>query len=231
VAVSPELRDLAESLGDCSPQKLTVIENGIDLARFGTDSERRRAARTALGIPDDAWVVGSVGRLAREKDYPLLVRAVAPLLGPSARLLLVGDGAEAGAITAEADAQRVRPFVTMPGARDDVPMCLAALDVFALSSRLEGLPLVALESMATGLPVVAPAIGGLPGLITDGVNGLLFPAGDERALRERIEGLRADPERARAMGQRGQTHVHEHHSHETMVRRYLQLYAGVGAKE
>jgi glycosyltransferase involved in cell wall biosynthesis len=230
VAVSPELRDLAETLKDCSPGKLAVIENGIDLVRFAGQTGDRQAARAALGIPETAWVVGSVGRLAPEKEYPLLVRAVAPLLGPEARLLIVGDGVEAAAIRAQAAACQVQPFVTLPGARDDVPRLLGALNAFALSSRMEGLPLCALEAMAAGLPVVATAVGGLPGLIKDGVTGFLVPAGDEQAMRARLSALRADPELARAVGARGQAYVREHHSREAMVRRYLALYTEVGAK-
>ena len=230
VAVSPELRDLARGLGDCPPEKLRVIENGIDLGRFGGAGGERGAARAALGIPDDAWVVGSVGRLAVEKDYPLLVRALAPMLGPRARLLLVGDGAEAGAIEAEATARGVRDFVVLPGARDDVPRLLAAMDVFALSSRMEGLPLCALEAMAAGLPVVATAVGGLPGLIAEGVNGYLVPPQDEEAMRRRLGALHAEPETGRAVGARARTHVRDKHSREAMVRSYLALYAEMGAR-
>jgi glycosyltransferase involved in cell wall biosynthesis len=224
VTVSPELRDLALELRDCGPHKLVVIENGIELARFAHGAEERRAARAALDLPADAWVVGSVGRLAAEKDYPLLVRAVAPLLGPGARLVLVGDGAERDAIRAEVAAQGVEPFVHMAGARDDVPRCLAALDVFVLSSRHEGLPLAALEAMAAGLPVVATAVGGLPGLIDEGRSGFLVPPADAEALRLRLQALRADPALARAVGARGQVHVRERHSHAAMLQSYLALY-------
>jgi glycosyltransferase involved in cell wall biosynthesis len=230
VAVSPELRELARALGDSTDGKLRVIENGIDLQRFGGAAGERAAARAALGIPDDAWVVGSVGRLAVEKDYPMLVRALAPLLGPRARLLLVGDGAEAGAIAGEATARGVRDFVALPGARDDIPSMLAAMDVFALSSRMEGLPLCTLEAMAAGLPVVATAVGGLPGLIADGVTGYLVPAQNEEGMRQRLAALRADPAAGRAVGERGRVHVRDKHSREAMVRRYLSLYSEVGAR-
>jgi glycosyltransferase involved in cell wall biosynthesis len=230
VAVSPELGELAKSLRDCAPAKLSVIENGIDLGAFGGAGGERAAAREAVGIPAGAWVVGSVGRLAVEKDYPLLVRASAPLLSGAARLMIVGDGAEAGTIRAEVSARQVERFVALPGARDDIPRLLAAMDVFALSSRMEGLPLCVLEAMAAGLPVVVPAVGGLPGLIADGVTGFLFPAGDEAALRARLEALRADPALARAVGARGQAYARERHSREAMVRRYLDLYAGIGAR-
>src|SRR5262249_6836333 len=156
-----------------------------------------------------------------EKDYPLLVRAASPLLGPQGRLVIVGDGDEREAIRAEISARQVEPFVLLPGARDDVPRFLAALDVFALSSRMEGLPLVSLEAMAAGLPVVATAVGGLPGLIDDGRTGFLVPAGDEAALRARFSALREDRAAGRAVGARGQERVRERHSREAMVRRYL----------
>jgi glycosyltransferase involved in cell wall biosynthesis len=230
VAVSPELEKLARELRDASPAKLTVIENGIDLQRFRPDEAARRATRQTLGIPADAWVVGSVGRLAVEKDYPLLVRALAPVLGSGVRLVLVGDGAELETIRAEAVARKVDAFVHLPGATGDTAPFLAALDVFALSSRMEGLPLAALEAMSTALPVVSTAVGGLPALIDDGVTGYLVPSGDEGALRSRLEALRADPAASRATGARGQAHVQARHAREVMVRRYLELYGQRGAR-
>jgi glycosyltransferase involved in cell wall biosynthesis len=229
VAVSPALAALARTLGDCADVKLKVIENGVDVATFRGSPDERDAARAEVGIPKDAWVVGSVGRLAREKNYPLLVRAAAPLLGPDARLVLVGDGGEAATIRAEIEARAVGPFATLTGARHDVPRWMAAMDVFALSSRLEGLPLVALEAMAAGLPVVATAVGGLPTLIQDGVTGLLVPPDDEMAFARQLAVLRGDPALARAMGERGRTHVRARYSHDVMVSRYLKLYADVRA--
>jgi glycosyltransferase involved in cell wall biosynthesis len=229
VAVSPELATLTRALGDCADSKLKVIQNGIDVEAFGSASGERTAVRAELGIPGDSWVVGSVGRLAREKDYPLLVRAAAPSLGPQGRLLLVGDGSEADAIRAEVAAQGAGAFVTLAGVRHDVPRCLAAMDVFALSSRLEGLPLVARGAMAAGLPIVATAVGGLPGLIEDGVNGFLVPSGDEPALAARLAALKADQTLAHTVGERGRAHVRPRYSCDAMVRRYLDLYADIGA--
>lgn len=230
VAVSPALATLASELGDCDEGKLKVIENGVDLAKFGGAAGERAAVRAELGIPDGAWVVGSVGRLAPEKVYPLLVRAAAPLLGANARLVLVGDGSEAGAIRSEIEARGVAPFVVMAGVRHDIPRLLAAMDAFALSSRLEGLPLCALEAMAARLPVVATAVGGLPALIQDGATGFLVPSGDERALGAALAALRDDPVRARAIGERAQAEVRRVYGSDEMVRRYLDLYASVGAR-
>ena len=138
VAVSAEVRDLAQRQRACPPSRLSIIDNGVDLQGFSAGAEARRAGREALGLPADAWVVGSVGRFAPEKDYPFLVRAAAPLLGTGARLLIVGDGAEMANVKAEVAAQGVGAFVSLPGARGDVPRCLAALDVFVLSSPARG---------------------------------------------------------------------------------------------
>jgi glycosyltransferase involved in cell wall biosynthesis len=228
VAVSPELLDLARALRACDPAKLRVIENGIDVERFATAPDVRRASREALGIPQDAFVIGAVGRLSPEKEFPWLVRTAAPMLGPDVRLIIVGGGAQEAAIRAEVSARKVEPFVLLPGARNDVPRYTAAMDVFVLSSSMEGLPLAVLEAMAAGLPVVATAVGGLPNLIDDGKTGFLVPSGDDNAMRDRLRALRADLGAARAVGERGRALARERYSREQMVRRYLALYAEMG---
>jgi glycosyltransferase involved in cell wall biosynthesis len=170
-----------------------------------------------------------VGRFAPEKDFPLLVRAVAPLLrGGDLRLLIVGDGAEMGRVRAEVEALGVDGLVSLPGARSDIPECLAAMDVFVLSSRMEGTPIAVLEAMAAGLPLVASAVGGLPALVTDGENGFLFPSGDETALRARVRALRDDPSRAARVAEAGRRLVEAKYSREAMARKYLDLYARRG---
>ncbi len=140
-----------------------VIPNGVPLDQFGADPGARGRIRTELKLPESAVVVGTVGRLAMEKDYPLLGRAAAPLLGEGVRLVIVGEGDHRGAIEA-AIAEHLpgdrRRFVTMTGGRSDVQHILAAFDVFVLSSRTEGLPLVIPEAMASRLPIVATAVGG-----------------------------------------------------------------------
>jgi len=229
VAVSPELATLARDRGESAAETIFVIENGIDVDRFQATLERRRRARATLGVPDDAWVIGAVGRFAPEKDYPHLVRAAAPLLGDAARLVIVGDGAEMPAVKEAVTAAGVPRFVTLPGARHDVADLLPAFDLFVLSSWMEGMPLVVLEAMAAGLPVVATAVGGLPKLIADGETGYLVPARDEAALRARLQALRADPAGAAATAARAQARARQVHGRDRMVERYLDLYTRLGA--
>jgi glycosyltransferase involved in cell wall biosynthesis len=204
-----------------------VIANGIALARFHPDPAAGARVRAGLGLDQAAWVVGTVGRLAAEKNQALLLRAAAPLLGPGARLVLAGDGPLRPALAELAARLGVAPFVHLLGARGDVPDVLNALDVFVLSSDSEGLPLVIPEAMAAGLPVVSTRVGGVPTVLADGDTGFLVPPGEEAPLRARLAALRGAPDAARACGARAREAALARFSAERMAREYLELYAAV----
>ena len=106
----------------------------------------------------------------------------------------------------------------------DVPKLVHAFDVFALSSKSEGLPLVVPEAMAASLPIIATAVGGLPSVIDEGVTGLLVPV-DEGALSTALGRLIADHDLSRAMGIKGREVALARYSHDRMVEAYLELYA------
>src|SRR5829696_7873686 len=151
VAVSPPTAEVAKDRERVREAKLVVIPNGVRVERYRSTAATRAATRAALGIPDGAVVIGSIGRFVDDKDYPLLVRAAAPLLGEGVRLVIVGDGPTYERVRAAVE-PRVRRFVVLPGRRRDVAQLLAGLDIFALSSRTEGLPVALVEAMAAGLP-------------------------------------------------------------------------------
>src|SRR5205807_8321319 len=121
--------------------------------------------------------------------------------------LLVGDGPMRSSLEEMAARLGVADAVHFAGYQAQPERFLALMDVFALTSRLEGLPLAILEAWAAGLPVVATSVGGVPDLITDGRNGLLVPSGDEMALTDRLNQLLADPGRARLLGDAGRDEV------------------------
>ena len=227
VAVSPETAEFARKRSEIVERKLMVISNGIELSRFHPDRAARDRVRAELGIAADAWVVGTVGRIATEKNQALLVRAMAPLLGPDARLIVAGDGPLLPALTELVGSLGVAGFVHLLGARRDVPAVLNALDAFALSSDTEGLPLVVLEAMATGLPVVSTRVGGVPTVLDEGKTGFLVPVGDEAALRACLAGLAADPVARRASGDAARTAAVTRFSADRMQRDYLALYSRV----
>jgi glycosyltransferase involved in cell wall biosynthesis len=248
VAVSALTADVARRNREVDERKLHTIANGIDLARFHPDAAARAAVRAELGVGERDFVVGTVGRLAAEKDQALLIAAVAPLLasdGPGdagarggggiARLVIVGDGAERAALATQIAALDERGRrVVLTGARADVPRLLAAFDAFALSSRTEGLPLVIAEAMAVGLPVVSTAVGGIPDVVVvdggaaapgaEAATGALVPPGDAHALGAALARLARDPALGKEWGTRGRARALARYSSERMVNDYLALY-------
>lgn len=226
VAVSEDSRAFARSIREVPLRRLSTIENGVDTDGYRPDPIARREGRRALGIPEDAWVVGTVGRVAPVKNHPLLVSAMAPLLREGAHLVIVGGGPEYERLAALVREQGLETSVHLTGPSHDVPGLMNTFDVFALSSDVEGLPLVLPEAMATELPVVATAVGGVPRVVLEGETGHLVPKGDAAALGERLASLRDDRERGRRMGARGRVVSVERYSSRRMADEYLALYRG-----
>ena len=229
VAVSDATAEVAREDHEASESKLLVILNGIDTSNFCAIPSARAAIRQALRLPLNARVIGSVGRLSRPKSHDVLLRAAAPMLaGPDgAYLLFVGDGPERCNLERLAVRLGVDDHVVFTGNRDDVARILNALDVFVLSSRSEGLPLVVIEAMATQLPVIASAVGGLPSVIEHERTGLLVSSSDDLALRVAIGQVLVDEDGARALGRRARAAVLERFSLQQMCRAHLSLYARV----
>jgi glycosyltransferase involved in cell wall biosynthesis len=223
VAVSDVTADQAREQRDCPPSRLCVIPNGIRLDRFFPDAGRRAATRAELGLPADAWVVGTVGRIDEYKNQRMLVRALAPRLGPDHRLVVVGDGPYRDELAAEVAASTAAPWIVLAGRRMDVDRIVPAFDVFALPSKTEGLPLVVPEAMAAGLPIVATSVGGLPTVIDDNVTGYLVPV-DEAALAAALDRLAADRDAARRIGTAARAAALARFSADRMLDDYMALY-------
>ena len=136
------------------PQNVYLMENAIDLTHFAFSPEARSAIRNAYQIPEDAVVLGHVGRFSREKNHKFLLEVFAQylLLQPSARLLLIGDGAEMDAVRRQAESLGCAGRVIFAGRTGEVARLYSAMDLFLLPSIFEGLGLVALEAQANGLP-------------------------------------------------------------------------------
>ncbi|NUP08991.1 MAG: glycosyltransferase [Polyangiaceae bacterium] len=224
VAVSQPTADFAIQLREVFPWKLRVILNGTDLERFRADPQQRARMREALGVPSDAFVIGTVGRMAPVKNQALLVRSAAPLLGQGVRLVIVGHGAEAENTRALARDLGVEAFTHFAGETPRVPEHLTAFDVFALSSDSEGLPLSLAEAMGTSLPLVCTAVGGVPRVVDEGETGFLVPARDEAAFRAALARFIDDRELARTMGRRARVVAEERYSLDRMMREYLDVY-------
>jgi glycosyltransferase involved in cell wall biosynthesis len=216
-------------------RKVEVVRNGIDVARFATRGHADDVKR-AMGIPPGARVIGTVGRLHEVKRQDRLIRGFARVAGTrdDVHLLLVGDGPLRDDLGRLADELGVGGRTHFAGYQAEPERFLGAMDVFALTSRSEGMPLSVLEAWAAGLPVVGSRVGGLPELIDDGRTGLLFDPEDEGALADVFAGLLDDPGRARGLGEAGRALVRERFDSRVMAeayhRHYLRLLADPGAR-
>jgi glycosyltransferase involved in cell wall biosynthesis len=186
IAVSASTRDFLVRERHVPAAKVELIWNGAPLDEFApVKAEVAGAVRDGLGIPREAVVVGTVGRLSAQKAHDVLLDAAARLLPsrPKLFVLIAGDGDRMPALRAQAarlgaDARRV----VFAGHRADVPAVLGAIDVFCISSDYEGTPLALFEAMAAGKAIVSTAVDGCREVIGDGLTGLLVPPRDGAAL-------------------------------------------------
>jgi glycosyltransferase involved in cell wall biosynthesis len=209
----------------CSPERVVVIPNGIDLPRFDALS-----ARPLEGpVPGGGPVVAVVANLWPVKDHRTLVEAAALVRDrvPEVRFALVGDGPERPALQRQIDRLALREVVHLLGTRYDVPAILARAAAFCLPSRAEGLSNAIMEAMAARLPVVATEAGGNAELVRDGLTGFVIPVGDAPAMARRLLDLLSDPERAREMGRRGRAVAERELLLERKQAAYRDLYCRV----
>lgn len=238
--VRPRLFDRAAAIvafspaflqGDMAPwaAKAVPIPPGVDTGRFVPPAVE----------PSGPPVVLYVGRIARTsawKGIDVLVRAMAEVRRrvPDARLELVGDGDAVADHRARADSLGLRDAVTFRGPLGgaDLVSAYQGAAVVALPSltAAESFGIVLIEAMACGRPVVGSAVGGIPGVIDDGVDGLLVPPGDPSALAATIAGLLTDPSRRQALGGKGRAKVEASFDWSTQTGRTLRLFADVLAR-
>ncbi len=236
IAVSRAVADSAAGVVT-DRERIVMIPNGIDITRFvvpGQEREaRRQEARAALAIPMNAPVIVCLSRLSPEKDVSNLLEAFALVSrhSPEVRLLVAGEGRLRKTLEWHIELLGLQGKAQLLGAydRERVPDLLFAADLFALSSREEGLSLAVLEAMAAGLPVVATNIGGLPEAVAANETGFLAPPRDPPAFAACLEALIADPDRRRAMGQAGARWVAERFTDTAMIAATFALYGQVAS--
>ena len=205
--------------------RIGVIENGIDLARY-TPTADKAALRESLGLDPARRSVVHVARHHPVKDQATLIRAFALAAPdvPDADLLMVGDGPLRDDLTALAASLGVAHRVKFVGVQANVNDWLRASHLFALTSVSEAASLTLLEAMASGLPVVVTEVGGNPEIVRAGVDGLLFPRGDAVAGAECLRRLLRDPDLAARLGASGRARVAERYQLHQTVEAYHRLY-------
>ena len=204
-----------------------VIPNAVDTAPFDFQpSDTREQIRQNLGLEVDTPLVLTVLRLEEEKCPLDMLRIFAELRKSriNARLIHVGIGYMLKEATQFARSLNLGDSVLFLGARHDIPALMAAADALLLTSRVESSPNVLLEAMAAGLPFVAPRVGGVPELASNGENGFLEAHGDIAAMAKRLGLLLENKELARSMGAKGRGNVAAMYTPERLVDNVLAAY-------
>jgi sugar transferase (PEP-CTERM/EpsH1 system associated) len=232
-AVTRELRDYHARQAWISAERIRVIYNGVDTEKFRPRADTRASLRKRFGLPENRFIVGTVGRTVAIKDHPTLLRAVEIMVrgGIDAHALLVGSGPELPRNQQiAADSPVLAGRVTFIGDCDQVPDLLNAMDAFALTSISEGMSNTLLEAMATGLPVIATDVGGNPEIIVEDSSGWLFRPRDAESLAARLTLLAAQENLRRQTGAAAREQVIERFSLERMLKEYTSLYRGLAAQ-
>lgn len=232
-AVSRELRDYHAKQAWISSERIRVICNGVDTKRFCPNPESRATLRRRFGLPQDRFIVGTVGRMVPIKDHGMLLRAVDSLVQRcvDAHALLVGSGPELERTQQLADTSPgLAGRVTFLGASEEIPELLNTMDVFALPSISEGMSNTLLEAMATGLPVIATAVGGNTEVIDHEKSGWLIRPRDHESLASLLTRLASREDLRQKYGAAARKRIVECFSLDRMLNNYAQLYLGLAAR-
>ena len=195
------------SLYEACPDNVSVVSPGVDLYTF-TAGNGRKAAREAIGLPQDAHILAFVGRIQPHKGPEVLIRAVAEMLNHSPHLrpklitIIMGGASGSGL----GEVERLKDLVSWlnisdvvrfenPVPRAQIPQWYRAADLVCVPSYSESFGLVALEAQACGTPVVATAVGGLRTAVADGISGVLVDGHDPRAWSSVLARLIQEPQR------------------------------------
>ncbi len=210
------------------PDRISCVHSGIDVGRFDAEptAAERAALRAELGAPGDGPLIGNVAWFADHKGQIYLVEATPAIVAahPDARVVLIGDGELRETLETRARELGVGEKILFPGWRNDVPACLKSLDLFVMSSHLEGLGTSVLDAMAAGTPVVGTAAGGIPESVIDGETGLLVPVRDPDALAAAVVRMLDDPDLAARCREAARRRVMERFSVDAMVEGTIAVY-------
>ena len=226
--------------------RMEVIDNGIDLGKYGMEAGSQRVNRAELlgsadsltenkrklGLDPTRQHIICVARFHPIKDHTMLVRgfALASVKLPNADLLLAGEGPDRGLIEDLARSLGIADRLKFLGVRNDVPDLMRAADLFAMTSASEAASLTLMEAMASGCPVVVTDVGGNPELVRNGIDGVLVPRGNAEACAEAMIRILSVAALAKRMGAAGRERALERFDLNRTIARYYGLYSKLAGR-
>jgi glycosyltransferase involved in cell wall biosynthesis len=227
IAVGPQVRDDLVALGVAPADRFAVIRLGIELEeRVRPSDDGRAETRRYLGVPDERFMVGWIGRMTAVKRTDDVLAAFKRLRddGVEACLCMVGDGPDRERLERRAHELGVMRDTLFLGYQEDVAPYYAAFDALVLPSANEGTPVSVIEALAAGTPVVATRVGGVPDVVRDGEEGFLVDTGATDELAERLSRLARDAELRQRLGQSGRDRVLRRYAVERLLDDVDRLY-------
>jgi len=214
----------------------------LELPRHGVDPDRihmiqnawtetvslleRADARSFLGLSEDDFVIGWVGRLIPAKGCDIFLRSIAEITDFPLRCVIIGDGPERRPMELLAKGSGIEDRVNFLGKVDEAGSLFRAFDLFVLSSRTEGTPIVLFEAGSAGVPVVATRVGGVPDTFTDN-EASLVASEDAFSLARAIRNAYYDREAARQRAKNAKIRMVEHFKYDKWLGRYEEVYRHV----
>jgi glycosyltransferase involved in cell wall biosynthesis len=208
-------------------QRMRTISYGIDLGPYrAVGSDEIATLRAQLGATRDTVLVGSVGRLVEQKDYPTQLRAfaIAARSEPRLRMVLAGDGPLRKDIEAQAAELGITERLVLLGHWTRVPALLRALDVFVLASKFEPYGVALLEAKCAGSSIVATAVNEIPKILTHGVTGLVVPPESPEAMAKAFLRMAQEPVLRRSLAEQAFAEAERKHSIDAVAGAYQALY-------
>jgi len=211
-------------------ERLVVVDNGIDTDRFTPGDSG--ILRRQLGIDEDTVVIGTVGRLSKEKAHGILFEAVRKCKDSLGRVhvVCVGDGPLREELMESRGKLGLDAIVTFVGQIEDPVQYYQLFDIFVLPSLTEGMPLALLEAMACGKPAIASSVGSIPEVLSCAESGRLVPAGDVDKLTAALKDLANNADKRKTTGEKAREVVLARYSLKTQVEKYLAVYRQVAGR-
>jgi glycosyltransferase involved in cell wall biosynthesis len=212
------------------PEKILKIHNGIEIEEYRADNKevrnKKSELRKELGLKSDVPVIGVIGRLVWQKGFEYLIQAIPQVIKdfPEAKFLIVGEGPLRGRLEELCERLKIEDNIIFTGFRSDIKDILATIELLAMPSLLEGLPMVLLEGMAMAKPIVATRIDGITEVLENSKTGLLVPAKKPHDLAEAIIEILKNKTKANLLGKNARKIVEEKFSVKRMVEQTELVY-------
>ena len=226
IAISQGMKQSLRLREKIPDNKITLIYNGVDVDAISKVSCNKTELRKSLGIPPDIPVLGTVGRLVAEKQYPLLFKLLSTLKNRGIEFitLIVGDGPDRKPLESLTKKMSLNDQVWFLGQRNDVIQLLELMDVFVFSSGGEAFSITLLEAMAKAKPIVAFDVKGVDEAIVTHETGFLVPFGNVEEFANKVKLLLESPELALRMGKSGFERVNTEFDIRSNIKKLEALY-------